>query len=194
MALSDVARSWLINLPVGSIYNWDQLCAMFIKNFQGMYERPSTTETLKTIRQKHDESLQDYVKCFCNTRNAIPYVQDNEIINAFRDGVSNIKTMEEITMKKTKTCPICSHLRTHASRLPKPRLHFLSPVAGDPRRRCSTIGKSTRLTGEITRIMEITDTVETASSSPQIRRRRDLSVDLTTQRSGARFIVPQDMI
>jgi hypothetical protein len=31
--LSDVARSWLINMPEGSIYNWNQLCTMFIRNF-----------------------------------------------------------------------------------------------------------------------------------------------------------------
>jgi hypothetical protein len=30
---------------------------MLIENFQGMYKRPLTTETLKTIKQKHDESL-----------------------------------------------------------------------------------------------------------------------------------------
>jgi hypothetical protein len=76
---------------------------MFIGDLHGTYEHPSTAETLKTIMQKHDESLQDYVKCFCNTRNAISYIQDIEIINAFRDGVSNIKTDEEIAMKKPKT-------------------------------------------------------------------------------------------
>jgi hypothetical protein len=75
---------------------------MFIRNFQGTYERPSTTETLKTIRQKYDESLWDYVKHFCNARNGIMYIQDIEIIIAFRDGVSDIKTVEEITMKKPK--------------------------------------------------------------------------------------------
>jgi hypothetical protein len=32
-ALSGAARSWLINLPEGSIHSWDQLCAMFIENF-----------------------------------------------------------------------------------------------------------------------------------------------------------------
>jgi hypothetical protein len=67
-----------------------------------MYERPSTIETLKTIRQKHDESLQKYVKCFYNARNAIPYIQDIEIINVFRDRVSDTKTIEEIAMKKPK--------------------------------------------------------------------------------------------
>jgi hypothetical protein len=50
MALTDAVRSWLINLPEGSITSWDQLCAMFIENFQDTYEHPSTTETLKTIR------------------------------------------------------------------------------------------------------------------------------------------------
>jgi hypothetical protein len=101
--LSSAARSWLINLPEGIIYKCDQLYAMFISNFQGMYERSSIAETLKTFKQKHDESLWDYVKCFCNARNAIPYIQDIEIINAFCDGVSDIKTIEEITMKKSKT-------------------------------------------------------------------------------------------
>jgi hypothetical protein len=102
-ALTGATRSWLINLPDGSVTSCDQLCAMFIGNFQGTYERPSTAKTLKTIRQKHDESLWDYVKCFCNARNAIPYIQDIEIINAFHDGVSDIKTIEEIDLKKPKT-------------------------------------------------------------------------------------------
>jgi hypothetical protein len=76
---------------------------MFIGNLQGMYEHLSTAETLKTIRQKHDESLRDYVKYLCNARNAIPYIQDIEIINTFCDGVSDVKTLEEIAMKKPKT-------------------------------------------------------------------------------------------
>jgi hypothetical protein len=42
------------------------------------------------------------VKHFCNVRNAIPYIQDIEIINAFRDGVSDIKNVEEITTKNPK--------------------------------------------------------------------------------------------
>jgi hypothetical protein len=48
-------------------------------------------------------SLCDYVKHLYNARNVIPYIQDIEIINAFRNGVSDIKTVEEIAMKETKT-------------------------------------------------------------------------------------------
>jgi hypothetical protein len=43
------------------------------------------------------------VKYFCNARNAISYIQDIKIINAFYDGVSDIKIVEEIAMKKPKT-------------------------------------------------------------------------------------------
>jgi fructose 1,6-bisphosphatase len=67
-----------------------------------MYERPSMAETPKTIMHKHEESVRDYVKRFCNVRNTIPYIQDIKIINDFHDGVSDIKTVNQITMKKPK--------------------------------------------------------------------------------------------
>jgi hypothetical protein len=76
---------------------------MFIGNFQCTYERSSTAEILKTIKQKYDESLHDYVKRFYNARNGIPHIQDIKIINAFRDGISDVKTVEEVAMKKPKT-------------------------------------------------------------------------------------------
>jgi hypothetical protein len=76
---------------------------MFIGNLQGIYEHLYTVETLKTINQKHDESLRDYVKHFCNVRNDISHIQDIKIINTFCDDVSDIKTVEEIAMKKPKT-------------------------------------------------------------------------------------------
>jgi hypothetical protein len=43
------------------------------------------------------------VKWFYNDRNTIPYIQDIEIINTFRDGISDMKIVEDITMKKPKT-------------------------------------------------------------------------------------------
>jgi hypothetical protein len=43
------------------------------------------------------------VKCFCNVRNTIPYIQGIKVINAFHDRVRDIKTVEEITLKKLKT-------------------------------------------------------------------------------------------
>jgi hypothetical protein len=43
------------------------------------------------------------VKHFYNARNTIPHIQDIEIINAFRNGINDLKTIEEIAMKKSKT-------------------------------------------------------------------------------------------
>jgi hypothetical protein len=43
------------------------------------------------------------VKHFCNARNAISHIQDIKIINAFHDGVCDLKIVEEIAMKNPKT-------------------------------------------------------------------------------------------
>jgi hypothetical protein len=82
----------------------------------------------------------------------------------------------------------------YALRLPRPLLDFLNPMARGPRRRRRTIEKSTQLIGEIVKIMETVDITGIASSSPQIRKKRGLSVTLMMQRSGVRSIVPLGMI
>jgi hypothetical protein len=45
------------------------------QEFLSYVRGPSIAKILKTIKQKHDKSLCDYMKYFCNTRNAIPYIQ-----------------------------------------------------------------------------------------------------------------------
>jgi hypothetical protein len=90
------------------------------------------------------------VKYFYNVRNARPYIQDIKIINTFRNKVSDIKAVEEISMKKPKSL-------THALRLLKPGLDFLSLVARGPLRRSRTTGKSTRPTEEVTRIVDVAE-------------------------------------
>jgi hypothetical protein len=99
---------------------------MFIGNFQGTYEHLSTAKTLKTIRHKQDESLWDYMKCFCNIRNAIPYIQDTKIINAFHDEVSDIKTTVEIAMKKPSIFLLTLSSRMSLHRIYEFHLSFLS--------------------------------------------------------------------
>ncbi len=42
------------------------------------------------------------MKYFCNARTTISYIQDIEIVNVFHDRVSDIKTFEEIAMRKPK--------------------------------------------------------------------------------------------
>jgi hypothetical protein len=169
MALTDAARSWLINLLEGSIASWDQLCAMFIGNFQGTYEHPSTVETLKTIKQKHDESLRDYVKRFCHARNAISYIQDIKTINAFYDGVRDVKIVEEITMKKLKTMIDLLAVTDVCIEASEAHARLLESWARGPQGRRMT----TRLTKLTEAIARTEGTVDTMTCSPQIRRRRD---------------------
>ena len=40
MALKDGARSWLLNLPPGSISSWNEMRDRFVANFQGTRDRP----------------------------------------------------------------------------------------------------------------------------------------------------------
>ena len=50
MALKDGARSWLLNLPVGSISSWEELRECFVRNFQGTRDRAPTATDLWRVR------------------------------------------------------------------------------------------------------------------------------------------------
>jgi hypothetical protein len=105
------------------------------------------------------------VKHFCN---AIPYIQDIEIINAFRDGVSDLKTIKEIAMKKPKTvadllaiADVCIEASEAQARLLESHGKVASKKKED--REVNTIDRG---------IVKIT---ATTVSSPRIRRRKGLS-------------------
>jgi hypothetical protein len=190
MTLSRAARSWFINLPEGSIHSWDQLCAIFIRNFQGTYERPSTTETLKTIKQKHNESLHDYVKYFCNARNDILHIQDIKIINVFRDDVSDVKMVEEIAMKKPKTVADLLAVIDVCIEASEAQTQLLESRGKGPSRKRMT----RRSTSQNEEIRRTAVDIGIAEDRSQIRRNRDPSDVPMTQKSGARSIAPMDMI
>ena len=57
MALKDGARSWLRNLPVGSISSWGEMRERFVANFQGTRNRPPTAGDLRRIKQQPGETL-----------------------------------------------------------------------------------------------------------------------------------------
>jgi hypothetical protein len=159
---------------------------MFIRNFQGTYERPYTAETLKTIKQKHDESLRDYVKHFCNTRNDILHIQDIKIINAFHDGASDLKTVEEIAMKKPKTVTDLLTVADVCIEASEARARLLESRGKGASRRRDNQEVNTAERG-----------VQKDCGGyryPHIRKKGDPSDAPTAQRSGAKSIVPMDMI
>ena len=57
MALKDAARSWLLNLPPGSISSWNEMRDRFFTNFQGTRGRPSAAGDLRHIKQQPGETL-----------------------------------------------------------------------------------------------------------------------------------------
>ena len=61
MALKDGARTWLLNLPPGTISSWDEMRTRFIANFQGTRDRPPSVSDLRRIKQQQGETVQKYI-------------------------------------------------------------------------------------------------------------------------------------
>jgi hypothetical protein len=109
------------------------------------------------------------VKHFYNARNVIPYIQDIKIINAFCEGVNDVKTVEEIAMKKPKMVADLLVVADVCIDASEARLDSLSLTARGPRRRDKTIRKSTRLITETAGIADI------EVNNPPNRKRRGCS-------------------
>jgi hypothetical protein len=55
VALSGPARTWLMNLALGSIYSWEELCARFVANFASAYQQHGVEAHLHAVRQEPGE-------------------------------------------------------------------------------------------------------------------------------------------
>ena len=51
MALKDGTRTWLLNLPPGTISSWDKMRTRFIANFQGTRDRTPAMSDMCRIKQ-----------------------------------------------------------------------------------------------------------------------------------------------
>ena len=76
MDLKDDTRSWLLNLPPGSISSWDEMRDNFVANFQGTRECPPSAGDLRRIKQQPGETLQKYNQRFNSVRLKFPKVTD----------------------------------------------------------------------------------------------------------------------
>ena len=74
MALKDGARTWLLNLPPGTISSWDEMRTRFIANFQGTHDRPPVMGDLRRIKQQPGEILHKYIQHFNSACLKIPKV------------------------------------------------------------------------------------------------------------------------
>jgi hypothetical protein len=61
IALMWMARSWLMNLPKGTLHSWSDLCHQFTANIESAYTRPGNETDLHAIQQHPGESLRSFV-------------------------------------------------------------------------------------------------------------------------------------
>ena len=76
MALKDGTRSWILNLPEGSVSSWEEMRGCFIANFQGTRDHPPAAGDLRHVKQQPGETLQKYIQRLNNVRLKIPKVTD----------------------------------------------------------------------------------------------------------------------
>jgi hypothetical protein len=99
--LSSSARTWLLELPVGSVRSWSHLRRLFTSNFRTA--RPGVDWDLASVVQKKGESLREYIQCFCNKRNVIPEVDDKLIMMFFKKGLRDSSQIQKLAMKNPRT-------------------------------------------------------------------------------------------
>jgi hypothetical protein len=84
VALSEPARTWLMNLAPGSIYTWEELCVRFVVIFASAYQQHGVEAHLHAVRQEPRETLRKFISRFIKVRGTIPRISDASIITAFR--------------------------------------------------------------------------------------------------------------
>jgi hypothetical protein len=103
VALSGPAWTWLLNLTLGSIYSWEELCVWFVANFASAYQQHGVEAHLHAVRQEHRETLRTFISRFTKVRGTIPRISDASIIMAFRQGVRDEKMLEKLATHDVET-------------------------------------------------------------------------------------------
>ncbi|KAI4997269.1 hypothetical protein ZWY2020_052611 [Hordeum vulgare] len=84
--LAGSARTWLNNLPAGSVNSWVDFEEAFVRNFTGTYKRPGRPRELAICVQWPNEPLRDYVTRWTELRNSCEGVHEVHAIRYFIDG------------------------------------------------------------------------------------------------------------
>ncbi|XP_066161521.1 uncharacterized protein [Oryza sativa Japonica Group] len=92
-----------MHLPPYSISSCADLCQQFIANFQGTYKRHAIEDDLHALTQNSGESLREYVRRFNECRNTIPEITDASVICAFKSGVRDRYTTQELVTRRITT-------------------------------------------------------------------------------------------
>jgi hypothetical protein len=83
VALTGTARSWLMNLPEGTLHSWSELCRQFTANFESAYAWPGNKTDLHAIQQRPGESLRSLIQRFSQVHNTVPRMSNASVVVAF---------------------------------------------------------------------------------------------------------------
>jgi hypothetical protein len=96
VSLTYTAWSWLMNLPLGSLFSWEELCRQFTANFESAYSQFVNEADLYVVQQRSGESLQSFIQRFSQVRNTIPHISNASVVVAFQRGVRDHKILEKL--------------------------------------------------------------------------------------------------
>jgi hypothetical protein len=130
VALSGPTRTWLMNLALGSIYTWEELCVRFIANFASAYQQHGVEAHLHAVRQEPGETLRKFISHFTKVRGTIPRISDASIITAFRQGVRDKKMLEKLATHDVETIPTLFALVDKCARAAEGRAWHSAPQTG----------------------------------------------------------------
>jgi hypothetical protein len=130
VALTEPARTWLMNLTPGSIRSWSELCAQFTANFPSAYQQHGVEAHLHAVRQQPGETLRAFISRFTKVRGTIPRISDASIITAFRQGVRDEKMLEKLATHQVETVTTLFALADKCARAAEGRAWHSATQAG----------------------------------------------------------------
>src|SRR3954471_930392 len=85
--LEGLAWTWLNQLLPRSIWVWEDLIRVFVKNFKGTYKRPGGLTELELCVQGNTESTRYYIQRWITLHNSVEGVSEFQAVHAFKQGV-----------------------------------------------------------------------------------------------------------
>jgi hypothetical protein len=130
VALSGLARTWLMNQAPGSIYSCEELCVRFVANFASAYQQHGVEAHLHAVRQEPGETLRAFISRFTKVCGTIPHISDTSIITAFRQGVHDEKMLEKLATHDVDNVTTLFALADKCARATEGRAWHSAPQAG----------------------------------------------------------------
>jgi hypothetical protein len=102
VALTGTVRSWLMNLPKGSLTSCVELFHQFTANFESAYSRSGNEVDLHVVQQRPGESLRSFIQWFSQVQNTIPHISNAYVVVTFRHGMRDEKMLEKLATHEVK--------------------------------------------------------------------------------------------